>query len=65
MARAEEQVLIVAKGTEDERLFRSDQLQEASDYARQVHKPLIGPAAGKLPKLAVEKLFGEVTEPVG
>lgn len=62
---AEEQVFIVAKGTPEERLFRKDDLAGASAYAREVGKPLVGPPAGSLPKLAMEKLFGEVTEPVG
>jgi hypothetical protein len=53
------QVFIVAKLTEAERLFRHDQLVEASAYAREIGKPVVGPPAGLLPDAAVRKLYDE------
>jgi len=56
---AEEQVFIVGKGMPEERIFRQDELKAASDYSREVSRPLIPAAAGNLPGAAARALYGE------
>lgn len=56
---AEEQVFIVGKGTEEERIFTQYQLKDASEYARESGRPLIPAAAGNLPAAAAMALYGE------
>jgi hypothetical protein len=56
---AEEQVFIVGKGMPEERIFRQDQLAEASAYAREAARPLIPAAAGNLPGAAARALYDE------
>jgi hypothetical protein len=66
--RAEEQVIIVGRRTEEERVFTKDQLAEASAYAREVRKTLISQPASVLPRAAMLSLFrsdgGEVSPPI-
>jgi len=55
-----EQVFIVGKGTEDEKVFAQGQLQEASVYTRSVkHKVLLTQTAGNLPNEAMRLLYEE------
>lgn len=56
---AEEQIFIVGKGTDEERVFRMDQFKAASDYARESGRVLIPAAAGNLPAAAAYALYGE------
>lgn len=56
---ADKQVFIVAKGTPEEKVFRYDQLPEASAYAHQIGRPLIPAAAGNLPNLAARVLYND------
>jgi len=55
-----EQVFIVGKGTEEERVFSQGQLQEASNYSREVrNKALLTQSAGNLPNEAMRLLYEE------
>lgn len=54
---ADAKVLIVAKGSPDERLFRYDQMSQAAIYVRTCKRALVSVRAKDLPTAAVEKLF--------
>jgi len=54
---ADEQVIIVARNTPDEKVFTKDDLVGASAYARSVRKTLIIQPASLLPAAAMESLF--------
>lgn len=57
-----EQVFVVGKGTEKERVFTKNQLQEASAYAHeQRNVVLISQSAGNLPNEAMRLLYEEVS----
>jgi hypothetical protein len=62
-AHVEEQVFVVGKGTEHEKVFAQDNLQGASDWARAYRLALITQVAGSLPNEAMRLLFGEELEP--
>ncbi len=56
----DEWVLIVGKGTKDERLFlKKGQITEAGAYARDCRRGLVSIKARDLPAEAMLKLFGE------
>ena len=54
---AEEKVLIVARGTEQERLFTKAQMAEAARYVRETRRALVSVRAKDIPAAAVERLF--------
>lgn len=54
-----EQVFVVGKGTEDERVFRQDRLQAASNYTRETKRVLLTQTAGNLPNEAMRLLYEE------
>ena len=56
---AEEQIFIVGKGTEEEKVFRMEEFPEASAYSRLTGRVLIPAAAGNLPAAAGYALYGE------
>ena len=55
-----EQVFLVGKGTEEERVFSQSQLQEASNYTRETKRVLLTQTAGNLPNEAMRLLYDEV-----
>lgn len=60
--REGEQVFVVGKGTEQERVFDQNSLAAASAYAHETMKVLISQQAGSLPRQAMMDLFGEVAD---
>lgn len=58
--RQDEQVFIVGKGTENEKVFDQDSLQAASQWSRETRSALLTQTAGNLPNQAMQELFGEV-----
>lgn len=58
----DEQVFVVGKGTEHEKCFAQDDLQGASNWARQWRLALITQTAGALPNQAMQELFGEMVD---
>lgn len=57
---AAEQVFVVGKGTDEERLFTQDELPAASAYSRSVNRVLIVQTASNLPNEAMRELFDEL-----
>lgn len=54
-----EQVFIVGKGTERERVFTKDDLRGASHWARRWRLAILHQTAGDLPNQAMRDLFEE------
>jgi len=52
-------VFVVGKGTENEKVFKMDALQGASQWARRFRLALLTQTAGALPNQAMRDLFEE------